>query len=358
MDLSVGDAIRQMKEQQLALNGFEKSPRLWGWHSVLSGLATLAFLAILATFVNWQNVWKEILACQKSYVLVGAACHYLTYPLRGMRWRHCLAHLSITGSNSQFGQVVFFYNFLDNVVPAKLGDVYGAHLARINFGIGRSEAIGSIVFMRMLDAWVLLSVALLASWLLLSTHLPNSVLWALTGGTVIALAATLIMLTFFFLDKFPPSWVPARIEAMIRAFRNGMWPRVSKLPPILALTAAIWILETLWIYFLLYGFGLTLAFNEVLFLTVIPLLASAFPLTPSGAGVVELSLFSCLRLVGTAAPLAESITLLNRFMDYWLHIGLGILMWFFRHQLGLRTWREASEPRFAHSTILPVKFSK
>jgi len=347
-----------MKELSVSVNGVEKSPGLWGWHSVLSGFAALALLAILAGFVNWQSVWREIVACQKHYVLLGALCHYLTYPLRGMRWRHSLAHLSVLGSNAQFGQVVFFYNFLDNVVPAKLGDVYGAHLARINFGIGRSEAIGSIVFMRMLDAWVLLSVALLASWLLLSTQLPNSVLWALIGGAAIALAATLIMLIFFFLDKFPPTWIPKRIEAMIRAFRNGMWPSVSEFLPILALTAAIWILETLWIYFLTYGFGLTLAFDEVLFLTVIPLLASAFPLTPSGAGVVELTLYSCLRLVGAAAPLAESITLLNRFLDYWLHIGLGILMWFLRKQLGLQTWREATQARFAQSAILPMKFSK
>lgn len=347
-----------MKDQPVSVNGLERSPRLWGWHSVLSGLVALTLLAILASFVNWQNVWKEILACQKYYVLLGAVCHYLTYPLRGMRWRRCLTHLPISGKNAQFGQAVFFYNFLDNVVPAKLGDIYAAHLARINFRIGRSEAIGSIVFMRMLDAWVLLSLALLASWLLLSTHLPNSVLWALTGGTVIALAATLIMLIFFFLDKFPPRWVPKRMEAMIRAFRNGMLPRVSELLPILALTAAIWILETLWVYLLIYGFGLTLELEQVLFLTVIPLLASAFPLTPSGAGVVELTLFSCLRLVGAAAPLAESITLLNRFLDYWLHIALGILMWFFRHRLGLRTWREASEPTFARSTIMPVKFSR
>jgi len=347
-----------MNGTPLSFNGFEKSPRLWGWHSLLSGLAALALLAILAGFVNWQSVWGQLLACQKSYVLVGAACHYLTYPLRGMRWRHCLAHLPIRGSNAQFGQVVFFYNFLDNLVPAKLGDVYAAHLARINFGIGRSEAIGSIVFTRMLDAWVLLSIALSASWLLLSARLPNSVLWALTGGAVIAAAATLVMLTFFFLDKFPPRWVPKRIEPMIRAFRNGMWPRVGELLPIFALTAAVWILETLWIYFLMLGFGMTLQLEQVLFLTVIPLLASAFPLTPSGAGVVELTLFSCLRLVGAAAPLAESVTLLNRFIDYWLHIGLGILMWLFRHQLGLHTWRETGEPTFSRSTVVPVKLSK
>ena len=70
------------------------------------------------------------------------------------------------------------------------------------------------------------------------------------------------------------------------------------------------------------------------------LLASAFPLTPSGAGVVELTLFSCLRVVGVAAPIAVSVTAVNRFIDYWLHIGLGLVVWALRHKIGLRSWRE------------------
>jgi type IV secretory pathway TrbD component len=35
-----------------------------------------------------------------------------------------------------------------------------------------------------------------------------------------------------------------------------------------------------------------------------------------------------------------SITVVNRFADYWLHIGLGLLIWAVRHVIGLRTWRE------------------
>lgn len=339
-------------------NGIYRLPKLWGWQSILSGLATLALLSILVGFIDWRSVWGEILACKKYYVLAGAACHYLAYPVRGLRWQHCLAHLPCKGSGYKFGQVVFFYNFVDNVVPAKLGDVYGAHLARINFGISRSEAIGSIVFQRTLDAWVLLSLAFLACWVLLSTQLPNSIMWALIGGSVIALGSTLIMIAFFVLNKSLPAWIPERVKILIRAFHTGMWPRIGEMPVIVCLTAIIWTLEALWIYFLAYGFGMSFGPAEVLFLTVIPLLASGFPLTPSGAGVVELTMFSCLRIVGAAAPLAGSITLINRFIDYWLHIGMGILMWLFRRQFGLRTWREPSERKLSGSSMLPIKLSR
>jgi uncharacterized protein (TIRG00374 family) len=221
-------------------------------------------------------------------------------------------------------------------------------MARINFGIRRSEAIGSIVFLRMLDAWIILSVALVTSLILLSTQLPNSVLWALIGGAIIASGATMILVIFFFLDRSLPGWISEKIQEMIQAFRKGMWPRKAALLPIFGLTVLIWIAEILWIFFLVYGFGHTLRPGEAVFLTMIPLLASVFPFTPSGAGVVEVTLFSCLRVVGVPAPLAGSITVINRFLDYWLHIVLGAVVWLLRHYMGLRIWRDVQSPDRGH----------
>jgi len=359
MEKQLNGAEQHVISGPIPPNGTERPPRLWGWHTLLSGMGTLILLAVLATFVDWQSIWREFLVCQKGYILLGAVFHYLTYPLRGLRWRHCLSHLPTAGSRAKFGLVVFFYNFVDNVVPGKLGDIYAAHMARINFGIRRSEAMGSIVFLRMLDAWIILCVAFAASWSLLSVHLPNSVLWALVGGGMIALGATTIILFFFFLNRSLPGWVPEKIKEMIQAFRKGMWPRNGEMLPIMVITAFIWTFETLWIFFLALGFGLTFAPGKLLFLTMIPLLASAFPFTPSGAGVVEVTLFGCLQVAGLSAPLAGSITVLNRFLDYWLHIVLGVIVWIFRRPMGLHSWREVKTghgPGFGHaSKLFPAK---
>ena len=81
-----------------------------------------------------------------------------------------------------------------------------------------------------------------------------------------------------------------------------------------------------------------------MFLTMLPLLASAVPLTPSGAGVVEVTMYSCLRLLDVSAATAASLTVVHRLIDYWLHIGVGVLLWVFRRSIGLRTWLEASPP--------------
>lgn len=322
-------------------NNTYKVPQLWGWPTYLSIAVAIVILVFAASMVNLKEIWQEIGHCDKRLVLLGALAHYATYLVRGMRWRRCLIHLPVKAGNGKFGLLVFFYNFVDNLVPAKLGDVYAAHLARINFRIRRSAALGSIVFLRMIDAWIILLLATLASWILFADRLPGMVLWSLVGGGIIAVGATSIMLVIFLFKKKVPDWVPDKFQQMIQAFNIGMWPRPRQLFPITILTVIIWGLETVWIFSLTLAFELRIGSAEALFLTMIPLLASAFPFTPSGAGVVEITLFSCLRVVGVSTPIAGSLTLVNRFIDYWLHIALGVLTWAVRRVIGLRTWRDA-----------------
>jgi glycosyltransferase 2 family protein len=323
------------------MNNSYKAPQLWGWPTYLSIAAAIVILAVAATMVNLKEIWREIGACDKRLVLLGALAHYATYLARGMRWRLCLIHLPVKAGNGKFGLLVFFYNFVDNLVPAKLGDVYAAHLARINFKIRRSAALGSVVFLRMIDAWVILMLAAMACWILFADRLPGAVLWSLIGGGIIAIGATSIMLVVFLFKKRLPGWIPDKIQQMIQSFHTGMWPGSKQFIPIAVLTMIIWTLEIVWILLLVMAFGLHIGSAEAVFLTMIPLLASAFPFTPSGAGVVEITLFSCFRVLGISSPLAGSLTIVNRFIDYWLHIALGVLTWALRRVIGLRTWREA-----------------
>ena len=332
--------MTEPNNHQITLNSNNRAPAIWGWPTYLSIVIAGIILIFAATMVDLKQIWREIAACDKRYVILGALAHYATYLVRGMRWRRCLIHLPIKAGSVKFGLLVFFYNFVDNLVPAKLGDLYAAHLARINFKIRRSAALGSIVFLRMLDAWIILTLASLVCWILFADHLPRAVVWSLIGGGIIAVGATSIMVVFFLFKRRLPGWIPQKIQQMIQAFHTGMWPRPKELFPIAVLTVMIWVLETVWIFALLLAFGIQFGLTEAVFLTMIPLLASAFPITPSGAGVVEITLYSCLRVLGLSSPIAGSLTVVNRFLDYWLHLVLGVLTWSVRRVIGLRTWRD------------------
>ena len=317
-----------------------KAPALWGWHTLLSIGITIAVFIVLAAYVDIEHLWQELSASNKWLLLLAGLSHYATYPVRGMRWKYSLRHLPVRCSKARFGLLVFFYNFVDNLVPAKLGDLYAGHLARINCGIRRSSALGSILFLRTLDAWVVFGLAALASWYLFKGSMPTSVTWALIIGCLFAVVATVAMLMFVLLKRKVPGWFPETFRKMIEAFRSGMWPKPKELIPISALTMVIWILEILWIFLLALAFNLRFNTVETVFLTMIPLIASAFPFTPAGAGVVDLTLFTCLRVIGVSSPLAVSVTVVNRFIDYWLHILLGALTWALRKHIGLHSWRD------------------
>jgi uncharacterized membrane protein YbhN (UPF0104 family) len=271
------------------------NPTFWGWSTSASLGVTLCVLVGLLAMLDVKAIWQQIAGVHLVWVTLGGLSHYATYIVRGERWRRSLLHVSSDTRTRRFGLLVFFYNAVDNIIPAKLGDVYAAHLARLNCGIGRAQALGSIVFLRMVDAWFVLLLATLASWVLFASRMPQAILWSLLIGVLIALGTTCILLVSVVWQRALPHWLPTRGQHLLHAFHTGIRPHVRQLGPIAGLTVLVWVLETLWIVALLLGFSMSISPFEGLFLTMVPILASAFPLTPSGAGVVELTLFSCLR---------------------------------------------------------------
>src|SRR5262249_30056976 len=182
------------------------------------------------------------------------------------------------------------------------------------------------------------------SWWLFATSLPRAVLWSLLLGVCVAGGVTLVLLVGVLSQMWLPTWLPARGQQMLRAFHIGMWPPSSQVGFIIVLTSLIWSLESVWTVSLAAAFGINVRLMQGIFLTMIPLLASALPLTPSGVGVVEVTMYSCLRLLEVSTATAASLTVVHRLIDYWLHIGVGALLWALRQPIGLRTWVEVSSP--------------
>jgi uncharacterized membrane protein YbhN (UPF0104 family) len=186
----------QMLEQNPspALEAHHEEMRLWCWPTVVSLAITLVILLGLGAMLDIQEIWRQVVACDKRLMVLGGLAHYMTYVVRGYRWQRCLTQVSSPGQWRMFGLLIFFANGVDNVVPGKLADVYAAHLARINCGVQRATALGALVFLRMVDAWVVLLLAALASWWLFALRLPRAVLWSLLLGMCVAGGVTLVLL--------------------------------------------------------------------------------------------------------------------------------------------------------------------
>lgn len=149
--------------------------RFWGWPTYTSLAITAAILGCLFATLDVPDIWRYIVAANPLWVALGGLAHYATYIVRGVRWRYGLAHMSPQAGARMFSLLLFFVNAVDNIIPAKLADVYAAHLVRVNGGVGRAAAFGSIVFLRMVDAWCVLGLAVVASWALFAARVPQSV---------------------------------------------------------------------------------------------------------------------------------------------------------------------------------------
>ena len=251
----------------------EQSPeelKLWSPKTFLSLAVTFAFLIVLLLQLDVKEVWRELRNADPVLAILAAACHYATYPVRGTRWKKCLARLHPRASSRRFGLIVFFYNAVDNLVPAKLGDLYAAHLIRINLGLRRSAALGSIAFVRIVDLVVVLVLAGLSAWTFVDV-LPDTVLWTLGAGVGIFVLAIVALVATYLLHGRLPALIPEALRGSISSFFSGMVPRRRELFLIGWLTTLIWGLELAWIWLLAMSFGIELSFVELLFLTMIPL---------------------------------------------------------------------------------------
>lgn len=298
-------------------------------------------LMMLAAYANLGQVLKDLARANWRWVLLAFGAHYSTYFFRGWRWHKCLRHTACPASRRQLAMLVIFYQFVDNIVPAKLGDLYGAHLAKINYGLRRSTALGSMVFLRIMDLWFVLPLAVLSTRGLFSDPKLESLRWGLAGGTAAAVVLSIALLVLLLLHRNPPHWIPEGVHRRLEAFGTGLWPNPGELLGIAGLTGVIWGLEVTRMYCAALALGIHLTPLSTIFLTMVPLAATALPWPPSGAGAAEIGLLLALQTVGVSRDLGMAITILDRLAAYWSHIGLGVLMWTMRGWLGLRTWRQA-----------------
>ena len=58
--------------KQDSLNNDTQAPTLWGWPTYLSIIIAIIILIFAARMVDLKEIWREIAACDKRYVILGS----------------------------------------------------------------------------------------------------------------------------------------------------------------------------------------------------------------------------------------------------------------------------------------------
>jgi hypothetical protein len=243
------------------------------------------------------------------------------------------------GKGLDLAKIIFLFQAIDCILPAKIGDFYGAHLMKINYDLNRSSSLGTIFLWRIMDGLLIFIIASvgLIYWFRENLAVDLEFSWK-RGIIIIAFILAGFLLYFFLRNKGETLLSSGRIREITISFINGLKLEKRALPLLVSYTLIIWLLEVGRLFCICLSFGLVVKLGGIVFTTFIADMATAMPLTPAGVGAVELVMIKLLQVIKIDKAFIYSIIILDRAIAYWSQIFLGGLFFILAQHLNLKIW--------------------
>ncbi len=355
--------------------------------TLISFVAAFIILIFLFTTVfrglDFAAIGHQLAQANLAYFALGFIVYYAAFFVRGLRWQVLLRNAGVgysvaqkaegseiavaksetiksqpkgmttvpivpptvshdqgskSPSLSELIEAIYLSWFVNCIVPAKLGDAYRSFLLKRDCNISFSRSIGTIFAERILDIVVLFGL-LLASGLLIGSRIlgQNTLLLGLGAVMVVVIIIGLVVLA-----RRPQlflRFLPHRFHDLFLKFQHGTVTsfRRETLPQVLLLTGMVWLMEGGRLYFITRAIdahgkdGQPIGISVVIFLALASSLLTTLPITPAGLGFVEGVMFGVLSQViypaASAQAQAGAITVLDRLINYWSIVLIGIIVY-------------------------------
>lgn len=326
-------------EQELALGN-----RFGNWKTIVSFALAVAVIVVvvLKGGFNPTAFWDRLKHINVGLFLVAFLVYYCTFPLRGYRWKMLLqnAHrgsdvksvddMSVGGLT----EIVYISWFVNCVVPAKLGDLYRAYLAKLWVGISWTRTIGTVMAERLVDILVLSFLLALTGIIAFHNKLGH-ISTILLLGLGLAVVGVGILGAMKTLSPHIRRLIPARHLERYISLEEGTLGSFHRLPNLLALTAFIWLLEGFRLQLVFVSLGLhtghisSVPFAPMLFFALGTAVLTTIPFTPGGLGLVEAGLLGVMVYLGIQKNDAAAVVLVDRVLSYYSVAFLGFLVYLF-----------------------------
>lgn len=309
---------------------------------------SLLCLALALKDVHLAEVATALGGANYAWVAVTVLITAFGLWTRALRWRLLFFPLKALPLNHLFAVVNIGY-LLNNVLPARLGDVARAYLIGDLTGVSKARALSTIFLERVVD--VLIIIAFLAG-LTVVMPLPD---WAASSGVVLglgfcALAVLLVVLPHQrdralsvlrwvvgrvpFLDR-PGLWRLA--ESLLDGMEVLRFPRPAA--QLVVGSIFIWILSALQFYVTMLAFDMPLPPTAAVFVLCVTALGMTVPSSPGYIGVWEYLIIMGLSLFQVDKSIALSYALVLHFAVYLTTTAMGVLsLW--KESLGLSLLQE------------------
>ena len=262
------------------------------------------------------------------FTLTTLALFFASMTLRALRWG--LLFEERCAFSSLFSAQMSGY-LINNMAPARAGEVFRAHLLGIKEHMSRTQVFSTVIMERIADLMIA-SILLFGSGLL-SSSLPVeiragaasvaiSALVALAGLTAIAAARK----REFFMRYWQwavPEFMRERVFNILYALAAGVVPlaRPARLVKFLFLSFGIWAIEILYVGAVCDSMGILVTFAQELSLLMSAVFGGLIPGPPAQAGIFELAVSMGAKLMDLEYGLAIALAWLVSFLVYSSIVG-------------------------------------
>ena len=268
------------------------------------------FVSAALLFLCVRNIqWVEIEGSISNANLVWVGCavtlYWVELCLRIFRWRVLLSHVP-PYVDGKLASIAFLSGYAaNNVLPAKLGEVFRADLFGRLTKSSRLTALGSIILERLLDMIVIL---VMATWGVLTLTEPRigmakqiSHILLVIGAMLLAMVVGIVLLIQN-KNKFFPSALH-RLSVRFQHFVTGLHLLGGPLSyaKLVIASGVIWVLNSLAIWSIAMALGVSLTMDQTLLLMGIMGISAAIPAGPAGIGTLQYAFYLAFYLTGLSS---------------------------------------------------------
>ncbi|MDH3456374.1 MAG: flippase-like domain-containing protein [Gemmatimonadota bacterium] len=308
--------------------------RRFGWPTIIGLLVTIPLLWWALRGIHFAQVWERFRDSAKLPLAATMVAVGLTLPARAARWRVLLREELAWLPFASLYHATAAGFAVNNLLPARAGEVARAYAARRLTGVRFSAAVTTIALSRVLDGVTLFAIlvfATLVGWLPSEFTILN-----VSVGRII-LVASVVFAVFFALAlgaaTFPhpvlqlTAWISARTlpQRWVTGFNEGVKGIIDSLavmrdPQQLAQvalwSAVIWGLGGLSFFLAFLAFDLSVPWHAAFTLQTLINFGLVIPSTPGFVGVFEAVTRASLSIYGVDGASAVSYAVAYHFCLY------------------------------------------
>ena len=301
------------------------------WLRALPGIAiSVACLALIASRVDFPGLGRALADFEWRWMLPGVLGLAVGYALRIVRWTLLLrtggAPLRVSQCVAPFlGSIA-----LNNVLPARAGDIVRVLVFPAAMGVPRTTALASVIVERLADLLTLAACLGVGLLMMREIELPR---WV--GLTVIgAAAASAVAFAAIMFASGAIQAASVRGAASAKSSGRALLERVLSLASdffagagamsrngvlvrVFALSAIVWIAEAALFAAVLRGLSMEATAMSALVAMAIATFATLVPSSPGYVGPFHLAAFVVASALGSSAEQATSFAVLSH-LGLWL----------------------------------------